>query len=161
MLPVTEKKVKRKNYLNNVDMLAQVRQSLADGKMTDEFTNMMILLTERYGNHPNFCNYTYNDDMKGYAIYMICRTWHRFNPERSDNPFAFFTQCIKHSFYQYLNKEKKQRNIRDELLIDCGMNPSNTYTSEYESEQAATSNSANELIGTSGIDESTSYDSDD
>jgi hypothetical protein len=161
MLPATEKKVKRKNYLNNVDMLEQVRQSLAAKKMTDEFTNMMILLTERYGNHPNFCNYTYNDDMKAYAIYMICRTWHRFNPERSDNPFAFFTQCIKHSFYQYLNKEKKQRNIRDELLIDSGMNPSNTYISEYESDQSTTSQSNDELNVGHSIEDTSSYDSDD
>ena len=41
-----------------------------------------------------------------------------------NNPFAFFTQCIKHSFIQYLNQEKRQRNIRDLILVDQGLNPS-------------------------------------
>ena len=75
--------------------------------------------------------------MEAYALYMVCRTWKSFNPEKSNNPFAFFTQCIKHSFYQFLNKEKRQRDIRDELLVYSGMNPSNTYLADYEEQQGA------------------------
>jgi hypothetical protein len=67
---------------------------------------------------------TYNEDMQAYAMLMLVRTWNSFNPEKSDNPFAFFTQCIKHSFIQFLNQEKKHRTIRDLLLVDQGMNPS-------------------------------------
>jgi DNA-directed RNA polymerase specialized sigma24 family protein len=65
--------------------------------------------------------------MQSYAMMMLVRTWNSFNPEKSNNPFAFFTQCIKHSFIQYLNQEKKQRTIRDDLLVDQGMNPSFGY----------------------------------
>lgn len=71
---------------------------------------------------------TYNEDMQGYAMMMLVRTWNSFNPEKSNNPFAFFTQCIKHSFIQYLNQEKRQRNIRDLLLVDQGMTPSFNFT---------------------------------
>lgn len=131
----TTTKPKKRNYLNNPDMLRELNISLQQNKMTDTLVNMLMMLTDRYGNHPKYCNYTYNEDMKAYALLMLCRTWHKFNPKRSDNPFAFFTQCIKHSFFQYLNREKKQRNIRDELLLDSGLNPSNTYMTEYEQNQ--------------------------
>lgn len=126
---------RKKNYLNNASMMIQIHASREQKEMTAEFTKMMIMLTDRYGSQAKFANYTYNDDMRAYALYMICRTWDRFNPERSANPFAFFTQCIKHSFYQYLNKEKKQRNVRDLLLINSGLNPSNTYITDYEQTQ--------------------------
>lgn len=151
---------KKRNYLNNPDMLREIKASLEKGDMTNELVNMLMKLTERYGNHPKYCNYTYNDDMKAYALLMLCRTWHKFNPERSDNPFAFFTQCIKHSFFQYLNREKKQRNIRDELLIDSGMNPSNTYMTEYEQNQLNNSVDVGEDTSDSN-DGYDSYDADD
>jgi len=67
---------------------------------------------------------TYNDDMQAYAMLMLVRTWNSFDPKKSQNPFAFFTQCIKNSFIQYLNQEKRHRNIRDELLLDQGLNAS-------------------------------------
>lgn len=67
---------------------------------------------------------SYNEDMQAYALMMLVRTWNSFNPEKSNNPFAFFTQCIKNSFIQYLNQEKRQRDVRDVMLIDQGMNPS-------------------------------------
>lgn len=67
---------------------------------------------------------SYNEDMQSYAMMMLVRTWNSFNPEKSNNPFAFFTQCIKNSFIQYLNQEKRQRDVRDVMLIDQGLNPS-------------------------------------
>jgi hypothetical protein len=70
---------------------------------------------------------TYNDDMQAYAMLMLVRTWRSFDPKRSDNPFAFFTQCIKNSFKQYLNQEKRQRVIRDVILVDMGLTPSFNY----------------------------------
>lgn len=123
---------RKKKYINNADLLIQLELSHEQGEMTEKLAHMLQLLTARYGSQGNFAGYSYIDDMKAYAMYMICRTWKRFDKKKSNNPFAFFTQCIKHSFYQYLNKEKKQRTIRDELLINSGLNPSNTYITEYE-----------------------------
>lgn len=129
--PEKPKKSKRtKNYLNNGDLMIEVKLSLHNEKMTNKLTHMLMMLTDRYGSQPKFSGYSFIDDMKAYALYMLCRTWNRFNPERSNNPFAFFTQCIKHSFYQYLNKEKLQRNIRDKMLVLSGMNPSHSYMIE-------------------------------
>jgi hypothetical protein len=58
--------------------------------------------------------------------------WRSFNPEKSNNPFAYFTQVIKRAFYQYQNLERRQRDIGNELLIENGHDPSHAYMVEYE-----------------------------
>lgn len=122
-------------YLNNRDLLAQVVASKARMSMTNDLAKMLQLLTSRYAKKGNFANYTYNDDMQSYAMLMLVKTWNSFDPAKSSNPFAFFTQCIKNSFIQYLNYEKRQRDIRDEKLVDMGMNPSFGFTYDYEEKQ--------------------------
>lgn len=126
----TTKKPRKKNYLNNKDLLAETVKSLEQGRMTDTLARMLQTLCARLGTKGNFVNYSYNEDMQGYAMLMLAKTWKSFKPEKSNNPFAFYTQCIKHSFIQYLNQEKRQRNIRDALLVDQGLNPSLTYQME-------------------------------
>jgi len=84
----------------------------------------------RRGKYIYITGNTYNDDMQGYAMMMLVRTWNSFDPERSENAFAFYTQCIKSSFIQYLNQEKRQRTIRDMMLVDQGLNPSFSYEGE-------------------------------
>ena len=117
-------------YIDRKELLQNVIESKAEGKMNDALAAKLTLLTEKYGRHPKFVRYTYNDDMQGYALMMLVKSWAAFNPEKSDNPFAFYTQCIKNSFKQFLNQEKKHRDIRDGLLIENGLNPSYSY--EYE-----------------------------
>lgn len=117
-------KPKKAVYLTNKELLAEVINAKSKGMMTDKLAKMLMMLTRKYAKKGNFVNYTYNEDMVSYALMMLVRTWNSFNPEKSNNPFAFYTQCIKNSFVQYLNQEKRQRNIRDLLLIDQGMNPS-------------------------------------
>lgn len=75
---------------------------------------------------------TYNEDMQAYAMMMLVRSWDKFKPEISNNPFAFFTQCVKNFYRQYLNQEKKHRDIRDELMVSAGLTPSHTYQIAYE-----------------------------
>lgn len=133
------KKKKTKNYLNNKDLMHQVMLSKEQDQMTDELAKMLQMLCKKYASRGQFANYTYNEDMQAYAMMMLVRTWRSFNPEKSNNPFAFFTQCVKNSFIQMLNQEKRQRTVRDELLVDKGMNPSYAYQLEHE--QAAVSDS--------------------
>jgi DNA-directed RNA polymerase specialized sigma24 family protein len=111
-------------YLNNKELLAAVKQSKVDGRMSDTLARMLQLLCSKYAKKGNFINYSYNEDMQAYAMMMLVRTWNSFDPEKSNNPFAFFTQCVKNSFIQYLNQEQRQRDVRDLLLIDQGLNPS-------------------------------------
>ena len=126
------KKPRKVNYLNNKDLLAEVIFSKEQGQMSDKLAHMLQTLCSRYGRRANFANYTYNEDMQAYAMMMLVRTWNSFNPEKSNNPFAFFTQCIKNSFIQFLNQEKRHRVIRDEIMVDKGLNPSYNYQMAYE-----------------------------
>ena len=137
-LPATKPKV---NYLNNKDILVEVKKSREKGEMTPKLANMLTLLCNRYSKRANFINYPYNDDMQSYAMLMLVRTWKSFDPEKGSNPFAFFTQCIKHSFIQYLNQEKRQRNIRDQLLVDMGMTPSFNFGTDEDGNRVNASGS--------------------
>lgn len=121
-------------YLSNKELFNEIKIAKKRGQMTDRLARMLQLLCAKYAKKGNFVNYTYNDDMQAYAMMMLVRTWNSFNPEKSDNPFAFFTQCIKNSFIQYLNQEKRQRNIRDLMLIDQGMNPSFNFDEQNETD---------------------------
>jgi DNA-directed RNA polymerase specialized sigma24 family protein len=124
-----KKTIKRRkaNYLNNKDLLAATIESLEQDRVSDTLAKMLMLLVERISQKGNFNNYTYLDDMKAYALMMHMRTFRSFKPERSNNAFAFFTQCTTNSFIQFLNKERRQRDIRDEMLVKQGMAPSHTY----------------------------------
>ena len=131
--PTAPKKTRKpRKYINNRDLLIEVALSKEQGRLTDKLAHMLTMLCKRYATKGNYVGYTYNDDMQAYAMMMICRTWHKFDPLKSNNPFAFYTQCIKHSFIQFLNQEKRQRDIRDELLVKNGLNPSLTYQMNNE-----------------------------
>jgi len=119
-----------KKYLNNKDLLKQVVLSKEQGTMNDELAKMLMMLTSKYAKRSNFIGYSFNEDMQGYALMQLVKTWSSFNCEKYDNPFAYYTQSIKNSFKQFLNKEKIQRIVRDELLVDTGLNPSYTYLRE-------------------------------
>lgn len=126
---------KKKNYLNNKDLLAEVVRSKEANQMNDKLALMLTMLCKKYAKKGNFAGYSYNDDMQGYAMLMLVKTWNSFDPSKSNNPFAFFTQCIKNSFIQYLKHEKRQRDVKNETLIAAGMNPSHGYMVTYEDQQ--------------------------
>lgn len=128
---IIAKPKKKTSYIRNKDLLAEVIKCREEGKMSDELAKMLTLLTARYGRSSQFGGYTFNEDMQAYAMMMLCKTWVGFNPEKGSNAFAYYTQCIKSSFKQFLNREKRQRVVRDELLVSRGLNPSFTYTSEH------------------------------
>lgn len=125
---------KKATYLKNKDLLAEVIECRKDMKMSDTLARMLTMLTARYGRSSQFGGYTFNEDMQAYAMMMLCKTWVGFNPERGSNAFAYYTQSIKNSFKQFLNREKVQRVVRDELLVSRGLNPSFTYTSEHSAD---------------------------
>lgn len=124
---------KNKNYLNNRDMLEQYKLSKAQGKMTEEFGKMMMLLVHRYLNHPKFYRYTenYKMEMESNALVTLCRVWGSFDETKSQNPFAYFTTICTNAFIQVLNQERKNRDIRDELRVYSGFNASYGYQERY------------------------------
>lgn len=132
--PVVEvvKVPKKKKYLNNADLMIQIKLSREQDRMTDELANMLTLLCAKYAKHPDYANiYSYVDDMKAFAMLTVVKVWRSFNPDKGSNPFAYFTQILRHAFYQYLNHESKQRTVKDVLMVDIGELPSFTFLEKY------------------------------
>jgi hypothetical protein len=96
------------------------------GNLTDKLARMFIMLCEKYAMKYNWRGYTYNDEMRNTAILQLTYVGLRFNESKSQNPFAYYTAAITNSFCRVLNKEKRNQNIRDDILEMNGMNPSYT-----------------------------------
>jgi len=65
---------------------------------------------------PNFINYTYREDMISDGIENCLQYVHNFNPEKSNNPFAYFTQIIYYAFLRRIAKEKKQTHVKNKII---------------------------------------------
>ena len=106
------------------------------GQITDTLARMMLKLCERYATRGNVRGYTYNDEMRGQAILQLTQIGLQFDESKSDNPFAYFTAAVTNSFVRVINIEKRNQNIRDDLLEMNGMNPSYTRLGDSEYEYA-------------------------
>ena len=95
-----------------------------NGALTDKLARMYIMLCEKYAMKYNWRGYTYNDEMRNSAILQLTYVGLRFNEAKSANPFAYYTAAITNSFCRVLNTEKRNQNIRDDILEMNGLNPS-------------------------------------
>jgi hypothetical protein len=107
--------------------------SLANGKftkdhgnMTNKLAHMFIKLCERYATRSNWRGYTYNDEMRSQALLQLSQIGLQFDESKSDNPFAYYTAAITNSFTRVLNIEKRNQNIRDDILEMNDYSPSYT-----------------------------------
>lgn len=107
------------------------------GSLTNELAKMMMKLVERYAMRSNWRGYTYNAEMQGAALLQLSEVGLKFNEARSQNPFAYYTATITNSFTRVLNLEKRNQNIRDDMLQDGGYMPSFNRQLEDEAAQKA------------------------
>jgi hypothetical protein len=112
------------------------------GRITEELGRMFIKLSERYAQRSNWRGYTYIDEMRGQAILQLSQIGLQFDESKSENPFAYYTAAVTNSFTRILNIEKKNQNIRDDMLIENGLTPSSTrqHAHEYAEETARQAN---------------------
>jgi hypothetical protein len=94
------------------------------GNITNKLARMYIMMCEKYAMKYNWRGYTYNDEMRNSAILQLTYVGLRFNEAKSANPFAYYTAAITNSFCRVLNTEKRNQNIRDDILEINGLNPS-------------------------------------
>jgi hypothetical protein len=94
------------------------------GTMTRKLATMFMKLCERYATRSNWRGYTYNEEMRGQALLQLSQIGLQFDESKSQNPFAYYTAAITNSFTRILNLEKKNQNIRDDVLEMNGLNPS-------------------------------------
>jgi hypothetical protein len=102
------------------------------GRITEGLGRMFIKLSERYAQRSNWRGYTYIDEMKGQAILQLSQIGLQFDESKSENPFAYYTAAVTNSFTRILNIEKKNQNIRDDMLEEAGLTPSSTRQNSHE-----------------------------
>jgi len=117
------------------------------GKITPTLANMFLKLAERYSQRSNWRGYTYVDEMRSQALMQLSQIGLQFDESKSENPFAYYTAAITNSFTRILNIEKKNQNIRDDILEMNEMMPSYTRQAKNESETVAAKKRQKELQG--------------
>ena len=95
---------------------------------------MLMALVDKYSTKHNWRNYSYLDDMKGEARLSLCQNALKFNPEKSQNPFGYYTQIVTHSFLTYMERERRLRECRDVLIEQANMTGSFSRQMENENE---------------------------
>lgn len=131
---VTFKEVGRSHWKNG---LQNGHFSMDHGNITDRLARMYMKLVERYSQKPNWRGYSYIDEMKNQSLLQLIQVGLKFDESRSQNPFAYYTTTMTNSFTGVFHKEKRNQNIRDDILIMSGQTPSNTRMIEHEMAQKA------------------------
>ncbi len=122
---------KSEHYVNNKELLEALivyREKVAIAKEKDlpkpRITNYLGSCFLKIATHlsykPNFVNYMFRDDMISDGIENCVQYIHNFDPEKSKNPFAYFTQIIHYAFLRRIQKEKKQLDIKNKIIEKTG-----------------------------------------
>lgn len=115
------------HYVNNAKFLEELKnwndrckEAKEQGEPTPQVTNYIgecfLKIANGLSYRPNFINYTYKQEMISDGIENCLQYIHNFNPEKSKNPFAYFTQIIYYAFIRRINKEKKQTHVKNKLI---------------------------------------------
>lgn len=124
----------KEHYVNNKEFLAEMvkykemcAKAEKRGRRQPPITNYMGECFLKIANHlsyrPNFINYTYKDDMISDGIENCLQYVANFNPEKSNNPFAYFTQIIYYAFIRRIQKEKKQQHVKHKIIENMTVLP--------------------------------------
>lgn len=129
---VVETTTKKKQYVNNADFLAALIKYKSDcvkaeseNKPVPSIPNYIgecfMKIAEGLSHKPNFINYTYRDEMISDGIENCLMYFNNFDPEKSKNPFAYFTQVIYYAFLRRIQKEKKQLYVKYKATEQFGI----------------------------------------
>ena len=124
---IMAEKKKNAHYVDNKKLLAamiEYRDSVIAAKeydkprprIPDYIGECIMKISEHLSYRPNFINYTYKDEMISDGIDNCLLYIDNFNPEKSKNPFAYFTQIIYYAFIRRMQKEKKQTYVKYKSL---------------------------------------------
>lgn len=118
-----EEKITSNHYVDNkqfLEALKEYRQSVEEAaennqpkpRVPEYIGKCFLLIAQRLTYRPNFMNYTYKDDMISDGIENCLAYIDNFNPDKSNNPFAYFTQIIYYAYLRRIQKEKRQTYIK-------------------------------------------------
>ena len=119
------------HYVNNKEFLAAIveykdKVALAAERGEDKpritryIGECFLKIATHLSFKPNFVNYMFKDDMVCDGIENCVQYINNFNPEKSKNPFAYFTQIIHYAFLRRIQKEKKQLEIKTKIIERSG-----------------------------------------
>ena len=122
-------RAKKEHYVNNADFLQAMkdyrklcnkakREKKPKPPVNDYIGSCFLKIANHLSYRPNFINYTFRDDMISDGIENCLQYLDNFNPAKSNNPFAYFTQIIYYAFVRRIQKEKKQTIIKQKLIMD-------------------------------------------
>ena len=125
-------KKKSEHYVNNKEFLAAMveykktvdkaqKAGKKNPRVPDYVGECFLKIANHLSYRPNFINYTFRDDMISDGIENCLQYLNNFNPEKSNNPFAYFTQIIYYAFIRRIQKEKKQTIIKQKLIMKSGL----------------------------------------
>lgn len=117
------------HYVNNADFLKaikayreKVQEAIAKDKPKPQVPNYIGECIYKIATHlsykPNFMNYSYREEMISDGIENCLQYIDNFDPEKSSNPFSYFTQIIYFAFLRRISKEKKQSYIKNQLIME-------------------------------------------
>jgi len=123
------------HYKENVE-IAQIK-GLKKPPVGEYIGGCFLKIAQHLSYKPNFVNYMFKDDMIGDGIENCITYIDNFDPNKSRNPFAYFTQIIYYAFLRRIQKEKKQVDIKNKMIEKSGHNDlfaADAYgnTAEYE-----------------------------
>lgn len=135
------------HYVNNKEFLYAIvayKQDIKDAEAAGQpkpvipryIGECFLKIATHLSYKPNFVNYMFKDDMVCDGIENCVQYINNFNPEKSTNPFAYFTQIIHYAFLRRIQKEKKQLEIRQKIIERSGFDEvmtadQNEKSSEY------------------------------
>ena len=108
-----------KKYRKKV--LSARKRNRRDPPINDYIGECFLKIANHLSYRPNFINYTYKEDMISDGIENCLTYVANFDPEKSNNPFAYFTQIIYYAFIRRIQKEKKQTTIKQKLILKSGL----------------------------------------
>ena len=125
------KRVVSEHYVNNKEFLealivfkAKCSAAKEAGEQRPQISNYIgecfLKIATHLSYKPNFVNYMFREDMICDGIENCVQYIENFNPEKSKNPFAYFTQIIYYAFLRRIQKEKRQLEIKNKILDKSG-----------------------------------------
>ena len=129
--PGMTKRKRSEHYVNNKEFLAAlikyredkeiaVLKGLPKPPIPRYIGECFLKIANHLSFKPNFVNYMFKEDMISDGIENCVQYIHNFNPEKSQNPFAYFTQIIHYAFLRRIQREKRQLDIKNKILEKSG-----------------------------------------
>ena len=127
------KRKRSEHYVNNKEFLAALiryQEDIEIARLQDKTKPVIpryigecfLKIANHLSFKPNFVNYMFKEDMISDGIENCVQYIHNFNPEKSQNPFAYFTQIIHYAFLRRIQREKRQLEIKNKILEKSGYN---------------------------------------